>query len=318
MVRPGAARSGWLGAIGNATPAPGAESPTNCLEVCCGMTWTGLRNPPPLPIHFRMSIDDAAVRAGGFARERFKVRRRSWRRRLWWAFPIVAILPVAVELPIALLTHPSHQGFWIGMGIGAGTAAALVLFDSPPAHIERWRSGADGEKSTARALRPLLRRGWKLFNDINTGHGNIDHVLVGPAGVFMLESKRLAGQVRVEASKLSVRWHEDPGDGYQNESIARRARGAAYDLHSRIDTSGCSHWVQAIVVLWADFEQRSIESDKVAWVRGDQLANVLARRPTKYSGRELRELIWRTNDAVTALRQATPAPADDHTMRPTQ
>lgn len=251
-----------------------------------------------------MSTDDAVGRAGGFARERFKVRRRAWRRRFWWAFPLLAILPIAVELPIALLTHPSDQGFWIGIAIGAGTAAALVLFDSPPAHIERWRNGADGEKSTARTLRPLLRRGWELFNDINTGNGNIDHVLVGPAGIFMLESKRLAGQVRVEAGKLTVRWHEDPDDGYENESIARRARGAAFDLHTRIDTTGSRHWVQAVVVLWADFEQRSIEHDHVAWVRGDQLANVLARRPIKYSGDELRELISSTNDAVRTVREA--------------
>jgi Nuclease-related domain len=219
-------------------------------------------------------------------------------------FPLVAILPIAVELPIALLTHPSHGGFWIGIGIGAGTAAALVLFDSPPAHIERWRSGADGEKSTARTLRPLLRRGWKLFNDINTGDGNIDHVLVGPAGIFMLESKRLAGQVRVEAGKLTVRWHEDPDDGYENESIARRARGAAFDVHSRIDTPGSSPWVQPVVVLWADFEQRSIECDNVAWVRGDELASVLAGRPIKYSGDGLRDLISRTNDVVRTLREA--------------
>lgn len=254
-----------------------------------------------------MSTDEAAVRAGSFARERFRVRRRAWRRRFWWAFPLVAILPIAVELPIALLTHPSHRGFWIGIGIGAGAAAALVLFDSPPAHIERWRSGADGEKSTARTLRPLLRCGWELFNDIPTVHGNIDHVLVGPAGIFMLESKRLAGQVRVEAGKLSVRWHEDPDDGYENESIARRARGTAVVLHSWIDAPGSSHWVQAVVVLWADFEQRSVERDKVAWVRGDQLANVLARRPTKYSGDELREVISRTRDAVRTLREDQPA-----------
>lgn len=256
-----------------------------------------------------MSTDEARLRAGGFARERFKVRRRAWRRRFWWAFPLIAILPIAVELPIALLTHPSHRGFWIGIGIGAGTAAALVLFDSPPPHIERWRSGGDGEKSTARTLRPLLRRDWELFNDINTEHGNIDHVLVGPAGILMLESKRLPGQVRVEAGKLTVRWHEDLDDGYENESIARRARGAAFDLHSRIDTPGSSHWVQAAVVLWADFEQRSIERDKVAWVRGDQLANVLARRPVRYTGDELRELISRTNDAVRTLRAANRRPS---------
>jgi hypothetical protein len=250
-----------------------------------------------------VSTRDVAASAGGFARQRFLARRRNWRRRIWWAFPVLALLPIAVELPIALLTHPSHSGFWIGLGLGAGIATALLLFDSPPAHIENWRTGAEGEKSTARTLRPLVRSDWALFNDIPTGHGNIDHVIVGAAGVFLLESKRLAGRVRVEGGTLVVRWHEDPEDGYENASVAARARGAAFDLHARISTPNTSHWVQAIVVLWSDFDQRSVEQDKVAWVRGDALAEVLANRPRKYAGEALENLIARTSEAVSALRR---------------
>jgi hypothetical protein len=147
----------------------------------------------------------------------------------------VAVLPIAIELSIGLLTHVHNSGLLIGVGLGAGAEAAMVLFDSPPAYIERWRIGAEGEKATARQLGPLRRRGWMLFNDLDTGHGNIDRVLVGPAGVFVLESKRLTGQVRVEVGKLIVRWHEDPKDGYENDSIANRARGATFDLHARLD-----------------------------------------------------------------------------------
>jgi hypothetical protein len=61
--------------------------------------------------------------------------------------------------------------------------------------------------------------------------------------------------------------------------------------------------VQAVVVLWADFDQRSIERDNVAWVRGDQLATVLAARPIKYSGDALEQLTSATRKAVTRLRQ---------------
>ena len=144
------------------------------------------------------------------------------------------MVPIAIELPIALLTRAQHSGLLIRVGLGAGAAATMTLFDSPPAHVERWRIGAEGEKATARKLRPLLDRGWTLLNDLDTEHGNLDHVLVGPAGVFMLESKRLAGRVGVETGKLVVRWHEDPEDGYENASIASRASGGAFDLHARL------------------------------------------------------------------------------------
>jgi hypothetical protein len=193
-------------------------------------------------------------------------RRRVWRRRFWWAFAVVLLAPIAVELPIALLTHAQYRGFWAGVALGAGVGAAMVIFDSPPGYIERWRTGSDGEKATARQLRPLLKRGWALFNDIETEHGNIDHILVGPAGVFLLEAKRLAGEVKLEAGKLVVRSHEDPEDGYENDSIAGRARGAAFAVHTSLKAAGVEAWVQGLVVLSADFAQRSIERDNVAWV----------------------------------------------------
>lgn len=219
------------------------------------------------------------------------------------------VIPISIELPIVMLTHAPHAGFWVGVGLGAGTAAAMVLFDSPSAHIERWRIGADGEKATSRQLRPLLKRGWTLFNDIATGQGNVDHVLVGPAGVFVLESKRLAGRVRVDAGTLFVRWHEEPEDGYENDTIAGRARGTAFELHSRLNSSGMDSWVQAVVVLWSDFAQRSIECDKVAWIRGDMLTAVLAARPVKYSGDALDVLTSATRLAVRGLREEPLSPS---------
>jgi hypothetical protein len=220
---------------------------------------------------------------------------------VWWLIVLVGLLPIVVEIPIALLFN-KQASFAYGFGLGAGFAAALILFDSPPARIENWRTGAEGEKATAKALRPLLRDGWELFNDIDTGQGNIDHVLVGPAGVFMLESKRLAGDLRVDAGKLVVRWHEDPEAVYENDSVAARARGSAFDLRERIGGPATRTWVQAVVVLWADFDQGSVESDKVGWVRGDMLAEVMAKRPVKYTGVQLDELIGQTRAAIRSMR----------------
>ncbi len=239
--------------------------------------------------------------AGGFARERFLARRRAWRRRVWWVIVPTGLLPVAVEAPVALLIN-RDLGFIFGFGLGAGMATVLILFDSPPARVENWRTGAEGEKATARALRPLLRNGWVLFNDIDTGHGNIDHVLVGPPGVFLLKSKRLAGKVRVSAGTLIVRWHEDPEDGYENDSISARAKGTAFQLRNRISGPGSGAWVQPVVVLWADFDQGSVEQEKVGWVRGDMLADVMTKRPAKYSGAHLEELVAQTRAAVHSMR----------------
>jgi hypothetical protein len=123
----------------------------------------------------------------------------------------------------------------------------------------------------------------------------------------MLESKRVGGSARVEGGKLDIRWHEDPKDGYENDSIAGRARGAAFAVHSGLKSAGVDVWVQGVVVLWADFDQRFMERDKVAWVRGDELTAVLAGRPVKYSGDALEQLTLATRSVIADLRQDRPA-----------
>lgn len=231
----------------------------------------------------RVSTDVVDRQAGHFADRRFRERRRAWRRRVWWAFPLV-VLPVFAATGLGLLLMPGQPAFLIGLGTGAAAAMVLVLGDSPPWHIERWRQGAEGEKRTAKALRPLTRRGWALVNDVDTGRGNIDHILVGPAGVFLIETKNLGGIVSVERGALAVRWREDPDDGYEARQVAPRARALAAQLAERLKESGLpSVWVQPIVVLWGDFPQGFVQSDGVAWVAGKRLASMLAERPTVFS-----------------------------------
>jgi hypothetical protein len=107
----------------------------------------------------------------------------------------VALPLVALFVSFGLLFERQHMGFFWALGLGAGVAFVAALAQSPPAHIERWRQGAEGERATARTLRPLTKSGWVLINDVQRDRGNIDHVLVGPAGVFVLETKNLHGRV---------------------------------------------------------------------------------------------------------------------------
>jgi hypothetical protein len=61
--------------------------------------------------------------------------------------------------------------------------------------IERsdWRLGQFGERNVADHLETLRHRGWRVFHDVpaeNKGTKfNIDHVVVGPGGVFAVETK---------------------------------------------------------------------------------------------------------------------------------
>jgi hypothetical protein len=232
------------------------------------------------------SVANDSRRPGGFAAQRYRDRRRNWLKRVWWALPVL-FLPVPVVVVLGLILQGRVSGFLWGLAIGVSAGAVLVILDSPPSYIARWRAGAEGERATAKALRPLLREGWIVLHDIPTDHGNIDHLLIGPPGVFLLESKNLSGVVSVEQGRLRVRWHEDPNDGYDNDSIARRARAAAATVHGALQTESVSTWVQPVVVLWADFPQITIQSTDVAWIRGRDLDRVLRARPIKFTQNQI-------------------------------
>lgn len=248
-----------------------------------------------------MGVEATSVDAGKFADQRFRARRRAWWRRVWWIFPTLAVFEVAVCVGLGLLLQPEHMGFFWGLGLGLAAAMVMVLADSPPHHIERWRQGADGEKATARALQRVVADGWLLINDIDIGRGNVDHVLVGPPGVFLLDSKNLHGVLSVSAGVLSVRWREDPTDGYENRQLAPRMRSLACLLEAHLRRHGVDDQrVQPVVVLWGAFDQGSFLSGKVAWIRGSELARVLTNRPTRLCDSERQQVaasldkLWQT------------------------
>lgn len=80
-----------------------------------------------------------------------------------------------------------------------------------------------GERMTAEELEPLLQQGWRVFHDVPAESGkqefNIDHVAVGPGGVFSIETKmrrkgsarpgRKDHEVRYDGKELSWPWAED-------------------------------------------------------------------------------------------------------------
>jgi hypothetical protein len=63
--------------------------------------------------------------------------------------------------------------------------------------VDRHDRGATGEEHVGALLDELSDAGWHVMHDVSLGHGNVDHILVGPAGVFTVETKSHPGPVRV-------------------------------------------------------------------------------------------------------------------------
>lgn len=96
--------------------------------------------------------------------------------------------------------------FFLGLAIGgvllllALTAVVWSLLRGIR-HVERFFKGARGEERVAGILKSLPD-GYHVFNDFVAGGTHIDHVVVGPAGVFAVETKYWRGNVTIEENHI--------------------------------------------------------------------------------------------------------------------
>ena len=92
-------------------------------------------------------------------------------------------------------------------------AAAAILFTAYRIYkaVPRLRAlklGRDGEKVVGQFLEALRVRGYRIFHDVIGKGFNVDHVLIGPAGVFTIETKthsKPSGDARVTFDGETIR-----------------------------------------------------------------------------------------------------------------
>jgi hypothetical protein len=196
----------------------------------------------------------------------------------------VAVLPLLLTLGLAALVWPHWRQFYAGLALGAAATMYAWAMDSPPEWIERKRRGRDGERRTERQLRPLEREGWAVAHDVDSQRGNFDHVVVGPKGAYLLETKTLRGRVTFGRDGMTVHRGDDERDSWRYVALDRGVRGDAAQLQRRLAPAGV-RWVHPVVVLWCEFEEQVFEGDGVTFIHGKRLASWLRDQGDRLSDR---------------------------------
>jgi len=144
------------------------------------------------------------AKAGRSAQRRYERlaerRRADLVPRLIWNVGLFGILGIALWVFTAGV---SFGGPWM---FGLMVAVGLVKTFTEPTHLTAWAIGARGERETEAALE-RLPEGFVHLHDrrIPGTRANIDHVVIGPTGVFVIESKRMVGRLRVRGQTVFVR-----------------------------------------------------------------------------------------------------------------
>jgi hypothetical protein len=158
---------------------------------------------PEVAVRVRASVG----RPGGSAQARWRQLRAAewtaWIRTLPWR--VTAILGIGTGGGVLGSLLASRLGLVLG-GLAAVAAGWGLRFRSTPDAVA-WRRGSAGERRTARLLGPLERHGWAVLHDlaIPRSQANLDHLVIGPGGVFVIDSKQYRGHLRLDPSGRL--WH---------------------------------------------------------------------------------------------------------------
>jgi hypothetical protein len=154
---------------------------------------------PPIPAPAAPPAAAGETRPAASARAEYRRRRAaeltSWTAGLPWRLALVAVAALAGQ---QLATHTGLLDPWLaGLTAAAGAAWRLRFRASRPTRA--WRDGARGERATARRLQRLERHGYVVLHDLQVpgSRANLDHLAVGPAGVFVIDSKYYRGDLQL-------------------------------------------------------------------------------------------------------------------------
>ena len=158
---------------------------------------------PVVAVRVRASVG----RPGGSAQARWRQLRAAewavWIRTVPWRVAAILGIGAGAGLLGSLLAPR--------LGLIVGGLAALVagwgLWFRPSADAVAWGRGAAGERRTARLLAPLERHGWEALHDLAVpgSRANLDHLVIGPGGVFVIDSKQYRGRLQLDPSGRL--WH---------------------------------------------------------------------------------------------------------------
>lgn len=179
------------------------------------------------------------------------------------------MLPLAATQPLLVALGP----------LLAAALVVLPLWAAPSNATQHYRAGAAGEQAVAHRLDDVVRRrlglgqGAAVLNDrqMPGRQENIDHVLVTPSGVTIVETKNWSGRLRLHEG----RWYA--GRRSSVDRAAAQAKRQAAAARKVLDAAGLVDVpVQAVVCLVGQARPRNtLQVKGVTVCAADQLWTAL-------------------------------------------
>jgi hypothetical protein len=183
-------------------------------------------------------------------------------RRLWWRLVVGCIACLGLGTATLLQFHYT----WLAIP----PVMAVAMLAAP--HLDRVRKGRLGERLVTNLLK-RLPDDYYLVNDVmlEGAGGNVDHVVLGPCGIVVIETKRVAGKIFCSGDKWYV-------NGFQRKSISRqvnRAAAALRDFLGRHHPDVNTGFIESITVFTHPLCKLEVNRPRAIVVRYSELLQLM-------------------------------------------
>ena len=208
-----------------------------------------------------------------------------------WSYVLFGVLLVVV---VEVLFLAGLVPLWMAISCIPAMLATYLVWDKKTDKTNNtWGEGGRGEKMVGAELERLREEGFHVFHDWDKGRGNVDHFLVGPQGVFAVETKAWTGEITAEGGRL-----KRDGRFVPDNRPVKQAMGNAFDVRGLI---GRAHGEEPFVVPVLCFSKATVSC--YGPVGGVEVANLGSVNRIVVHGRRKRYSPWQVEEISRSLEE---------------
>lgn len=198
---------------------------------------------------------------------------------LWPLF--LSVFLAGFSVATAAFAHPRAG---VALAFASFVAIWLMLLKGLR-HVESFYKGARGEEKVSGILGDLPD-GYHVFNDFKALSHHVDHVVVGPAGVFSVETKFWSEKVTIEEGHVLV------GGRLPSRSPLAQARREAQLVKEQLEKSGWKGQVTPVLAFASDtFVPHVVETQGVVVLNSCELKGSFSTKRVLIEPQELARVV---------------------------
>lgn len=195
------------------------------------------------------------------------------------------VVPVGLAVGIALIFTLVLPGVaplaWLLVVV---TVFKALFVQGTSRAVRATRKGYEGEAQMGKALEKLPN-GWRVFHDLDLEGENVDHLVVGPGGIFNLEVKNYSGKVIATPKGL---WNK----GKRQDKIVKQAWRQSHKLRELLGVE-----VVPILVFVGD-ELEGHQVGRLLVMQPKQAVDYLQVLPKAWEYKEFLEVVQKAEKLV--------------------